>query len=98
MQRTSIRNPKSKGPAVLIMRVPGGTLTNCGPDCYNSIFKKCHCICGGSNHAQGYERALQNSFNTIARLKKYDPKIELSLHSKRKLSKLVQLKILPADD
>jgi len=98
MQRTSTRNFEKKGPALLIKRVPKGILTSCGPDCYNSVFGECHCICHGSNHSQGYDRALQNTFNIISRLKKEDPDIQLSLHSKRKLGKLVQLKILPADD
>jgi len=98
MQRTAIRNYKIKGPNLLLKRVPKGILTSCGPECYNSLIIECHCICHGSNHAQGYDRALQNSFNNISRLKKSDPDVQLSLHSKRKLSKLVQLNILPADD
>ncbi len=98
MRRTSTRKFEKTGPALLIKRVPKGILTSCGPDCYNSIIKECYCICSGSNHGQGYDRALQNSFNNISRLKKADPDVQLSLHSKRKLSKLVQLKIYPADD
>jgi len=83
---------------LLILKTSGHVISKCGPYCYNSIFEECHCICRGSNHGQGYARALQNSFNNISRLKKSEPDLQLSLHSKKKLSKLVQLNFLPADD
>lgn len=94
MQR-AIRNKKySRQPALLIIRGPRGILTSCGPDCYNSIHDECACICKGCNHRQGYEKSLQNSLNFIARLKKDNPEIQLSLHSKRKLAKLNQKQII----
>ncbi len=81
-------------PTLLIIKVPRGILTKCGPHCYNAVFDECHCICAGSNHSQGYKRALQNSLNNIARLKKTTPNIQLSLHSKRQKAKLEQTKII----
>jgi len=83
---------------LLILKRSGHIISKCGPYCYNAVFDECHCICRGSNHSQGYDRALLNTFNHISRLKISDSDIQLSLHSQKKLSKLIQLKILPADD
>ena len=80
-------------PALLVIKAPRGILTKCGPHCYNAVFSECHCICQGSNHSQGYDRALHNSLNHISRLKKTIPEIQLSLHSKRQKAKLNQSQI-----
>lgn len=97
MQNHTTGIHKTTGPDLLIKYVGHGILTKCGPACYNALDEDCHCICHGSNHSQGYDRALHNSFNHIARLKKDDPCIFLSLHSKKKLAKSLQLNILSSD-
>ncbi|MBA7608301.1 hypothetical protein ES703_15478 [subsurface metagenome] len=78
---------------LLVLKGPMGIITFCGPACYNNKYKTCTCICKGSNHGIGYKHALKNSLNHIARLKKDDPDIHLSLHSKRARAKLEQTKI-----
>ncbi len=98
MQNHTTEHTKNTGPDLLIKYVGHGILTKCGPFCYNSLDEDCHCICKGSNHSQGYRRALQNSLTFIARLKKDDPSIFLSLHSKKILAKSLQLNILPFND
>lgn len=80
-------------PTLLILRGPMGIITFCGPACYNNKDKTCTCICKGSNHGRGYDHALHSSLNYIARFKKDDPDINLSLHSKRALAKLNQKQI-----
>jgi len=77
-------------PSLLILKGHNGTITFCGPACYNDKNSFCTCICRGSNHSQGYDRALQNSLNNISRLKKDNSGIELSLHSKRQKATLNQ--------
>jgi len=79
--------------SLLVLKGPMGIITFCGPECYNDKYSVCTCICKGSNHGQGYERALQNSLTHISRFKKDDPDIHLSLHSRRALAKLNQSKL-----
>jgi hypothetical protein len=39
----------------------GGDSGRCDARCYNANHAKCSCICGGSNHGVGLERALDNA-------------------------------------
>lgn len=98
MEKKPIYTTSKTGPDLLIIRVPNGILSRCGPSCYNSISPDCSCICHGSNHGLGYKTAVFNSISLINRFKKDNSRIELSSHSKKKLAKLLQLNILSADD
>lgn len=48
--------------SVLIRETHRGKERRCDARCYNGkLTTKCKCICGGRNHAAGYERAVENN-------------------------------------
>lgn len=79
-------------PKLLIYNTHGRSRLSCGYDCYMGVFPNCNCICRGINHGVGYEEALKNTLLIFDDLKAYDKNYKLSLHSKRQLAKLKQLK------
>lgn len=34
---------------------------NCDASCYNATGPKCECVCGGSNHGVGLQKAIENN-------------------------------------
>ena len=81
-------------PNLLIYNTHGRSPLSCDHDCYNSVSPNCNCICNGSNHGIGYEKALKNTLSIFSALFQYDNNYKLSLHSRRARAKLQQTKII----
>jgi len=46
-------------------RDSSGILKTCDAKCYNAHGKRCKCLCGGSNHGVGLNKAIDN-LNLVA--------------------------------
>jgi hypothetical protein len=42
-----------------------GLVGRCDANCYDARESECDCICGGKNHGQGVERAVDNTIRYI---------------------------------
>jgi 3D (Asp-Asp-Asp) domain-containing protein len=67
--------------ATLMTMTHGGHTRRCNATCYNAKKHKCQCICGGKNHAQGFEQARQNTTKMILD----DPSIQSEIISKQEV-------------
>lgn len=45
---------------ILAKRDDGSIVGKCDEKCYNAQFPKCRCVCGGTNHGVGFDRAVKN--------------------------------------
>jgi hypothetical protein len=48
---------------ILLTQTIRGVTRKCDARCFDAKTWGCHCICGGSNHGVGLEKALQNIFH-----------------------------------
>ena len=47
---------------LILHKDPDGSISGrCDKRCYDAIYPKCTCICGGMNHAVGRDRAIDNT-------------------------------------
>lgn len=68
--------------AVLIrVENSGGVTGQCDKKCYNALFARCRCCCGGKNHGKGLKDATENTIKmSVQEILKYceDNSIEAS--------------------
>jgi len=65
-------------PALIeVFNALGECVGRCDSKCYNAKASGCSCICGGTNHGVGLERAIENTRKNAATLEKTHAHIDI---------------------